>query len=280
MARFLSTVAGLSLASVALSTPLQSHQQQQLYSRQNASSPCAQVSASVATQSAVATPTVAAQLAYDCITSVPFNKTAAKDLVDGVVPYFKWQSNTAFLKDPPQEYAEKVQPAVDIWGELEKIRTKVASGTYANEFEVRSRWFSTVQARLTTFSLALNSTCFSRAPTTDILSTCRMSLALFSTLLGLCLWFRSPQTAKSCPRHMFTPMFLPSPLEMPRSLLPQSARLTARTLKISWRSGPNTALCRTAMRCTTTSSTSLLRFRLALQDLESVPLLAAEGDDG
>jgi hypothetical protein len=141
MARFLSTVAGLSLASVALSTPLQSHQQQQLYSRQNASSPCAQVSASVATQSAVATPTVAAQLAYECITSVPFNQSAAQDLVDGVVPYFRWQSNTAFLKDPPQEYADKVQPAVDIWGELEKIRTKVTSGAYANEFEVRSRWF-------------------------------------------------------------------------------------------------------------------------------------------
>jgi hypothetical protein len=57
-------------------------------------------------------------------------------LVDGVVPYFKWQSNTAFLKDPPTEYAEKVQPAVDIWGELEKIREKVSSRAYKNEFEV------------------------------------------------------------------------------------------------------------------------------------------------
>lgn len=132
MARFLSTIAGLSLASVALSTPLQG----QLYSRQNASSPCAQVSASVATQVSVATPTVAAQLAYDCITSVPFNQSAALALVDGVVPYFKWQSNTAFLKDPPAEYAEKVQPAVDIWGELENIRGKVSSGAYDNEFEV------------------------------------------------------------------------------------------------------------------------------------------------
>lgn len=134
MARFLSTVAGLSLASVALSTPLQG----QLYARQNASSPCAQVSASVATQAAAATPTVAAQLAYECITSVPFNQSAALSLVDGVVPYFKWQSNTAFLKDPPQEYAEKVQPAVDIWGELEKIRVKVTSGAYENEFQVRT----------------------------------------------------------------------------------------------------------------------------------------------
>ncbi|KAJ8112940.1 hypothetical protein OPT61_g4819 [Boeremia exigua] len=131
MVRFTNAAAGLSLASVALSSPLQG----QLYARQNASTPCAQVSASVAAQESVATPTVAAGLAYECITSVPFNQTAALALVDGVVPYFKWQSNTAFLKDPPAEYAEKVQPAVDIWGELETIRGKVVGGQYENEFE-------------------------------------------------------------------------------------------------------------------------------------------------
>lgn len=133
MARFLKTVAGLSLASGALSSPVAS-----LHARQyaNASSPCAQVASSVATQT-IATPTVSAQLAYDCISSVPFNQSAALALVDGVVPYFRWQSNTAFLKDPPEEYAEKVQPAVDIFGELETIRGKVVGGEYENEFEVR-----------------------------------------------------------------------------------------------------------------------------------------------
>jgi hypothetical protein len=106
MPRLFSTLAGLSLASIALSSPLQA--------RNYGGSPCAAVSAAVATQSA-AVPTVPAQLAYDCITSVPFNQSAALALVDGVKPYFKWQSNTVFLKDPPKEYAEKVQPAVDIW---------------------------------------------------------------------------------------------------------------------------------------------------------------------
>lgn len=134
MARFLNTIAGLSLASVALSSPLTP----QLHARQNASSPCAQVSASVATQTAVASPTVPAQLAYDCITSVPFNQSAALALVDGVVPYFKWQSNTVWLKDPPEEYAEKVQPGIDVWGRLEEIREKVVGGEYENEFEVRT----------------------------------------------------------------------------------------------------------------------------------------------
>lgn len=166
MVRFTSAAAGFSLASVALSSPLQG----QVYARQNASTPCAQVSASVAAQKSVATPTVAAELAYECITSVPFNQTAALALVDGVVPYFKWQSNTAFLKDPPAEYAEKVQPAVDIWGELERIRGKVVGGQYENEFEVWIECTRTSMKRLMTLhSSVSSSTSFSRARTTDTL---------------------------------------------------------------------------------------------------------------
>ncbi|KZM19878.1 serine-type peptidase [Ascochyta rabiei] len=142
MVRLTNIAAGLSLASVALSSPLQG----QLYTGQNASTPCAQVSASVAAQKTVATPTVAARLAYECITSVPFNQTAALALVDGVVPYFKWQSNTAFVKDPPEECAEKVQPAVDIWGGLEKIRGKVVGGQYENEFEFGFELYILIQS--------------------------------------------------------------------------------------------------------------------------------------
>jgi hypothetical protein len=75
-------------------------------------------------------------LAYDCLTSAPFNQSGALALVDGVVPYFKWQSNTVWLKDPPKEYAEKVQAPVDIWGKLAEIRTKVVGGKYKSEYEV------------------------------------------------------------------------------------------------------------------------------------------------
>lgn len=132
MPRLFNTLAGLSLASIALSSPLQPRQY-------DTGSPCAAVSASAAAQtatSASATPTVSAQLAYDCITSAPFNQSAALALVDGVVPYFKWQSNTVWLKDPPAEYAEKVQPGTDIWGKLADIRSKVVAGDYENEYEV------------------------------------------------------------------------------------------------------------------------------------------------
>ncbi|KAH8714821.1 hypothetical protein GQ44DRAFT_713424 [Phaeosphaeriaceae sp. PMI808] len=138
MSRLFSALASILFASVALSSPLQS--------RQYGGSPCAAVSASVATQSSVATPTVPAQLAYDCITSVPFNQSAALALVDGVVPYFKWQSNTVWLKDPPKEYAEKVQPSVDIWGELKRIRGKVVSGRYENEFAFGFELYTLLQS--------------------------------------------------------------------------------------------------------------------------------------
>ncbi|KAF2709675.1 peptidase S41 family protein-like protein [Pleomassaria siparia CBS 279.74] len=122
----LNSIVGLSLASIASASPL--------HARQNASSPCAAVAASVATQT-IAVPTVPAQLAYDCITSVPFNQSAALALVDGIVPYVKWQSTTAYLKDPPAEYIEKIQDPVDLWADLGAIRDKVVAGDYTNEFE-------------------------------------------------------------------------------------------------------------------------------------------------
>jgi len=126
----LRSIAGLSLASVALASPFK------LSPRQNATSPCAAVASAVATQPDVAVPTVSAQLAHDCLTSVPFNQSAALALVDGFVPYVRWQSTTAYLKDPPAEYVEKIQDPVDLWGDLAKIREKVVNGAYENEYEV------------------------------------------------------------------------------------------------------------------------------------------------
>ncbi|KAJ4286656.1 hypothetical protein N0V90_012908 [Kalmusia sp. IMI 367209] len=131
------TLAAASLASIAAASPLQP--------RQNASSPCAEVATSVAAQSAAATPSVDAKLAYDCITSVPLHKDAALQLLDGVVPYFKWQSNTVWLKDPPAEYAEKVQPGIDVWGGLEEIKSKVEGEEYDNEFEFGFELYTLLQ---------------------------------------------------------------------------------------------------------------------------------------
>ncbi|KAF2197853.1 hypothetical protein GQ43DRAFT_423719 [Delitschia confertaspora ATCC 74209] len=127
------SIAGLSLASIAAATPFPHLK----YRQNNSSTACAAVSASVATQtvSAGALPTVPAQLAYECITSVPLNKTAALTLINDVRPYFLWQSTTAYLKDPPKEYVEKIQDAVDVWGGLDVIEGKVKNGTFKNEYE-------------------------------------------------------------------------------------------------------------------------------------------------
>lgn len=39
-----------------------------------------------------ANPTVDAQLAYDCLTSVPLNSSDATELVTSILPYLEWQS--------------------------------------------------------------------------------------------------------------------------------------------------------------------------------------------
>lgn len=147
MAPLLRTIAGLSIASVALCS---------------ASTPCSKVG--IYLQNANQTdanenPRVPAQLAYDCITSVPFNQSAAIKLIDGMKLYFKWHSTTSWLADPPREYAEKVQPATDIWAQLENILDKAIAGSYKNEFEAIINilsWLNWPIEVLTLFSLATN----------------------------------------------------------------------------------------------------------------------------
>lgn len=98
--------------------------------------PCAIVSASVAqVQAAPAAhtgATVAADLAYDCITSVPFNATAAAALVDALHPYVDWQSTTAYLKNPPASYAKLIQPPTDIHGKLANLTVDILRNKFAN----------------------------------------------------------------------------------------------------------------------------------------------------
>lgn len=50
-----------------------------------------------------ATPTVPAQLAYECLNSIPFNQTAALQYLESMDPYLNWQSTYEYLADPPAE---------------------------------------------------------------------------------------------------------------------------------------------------------------------------------
>ncbi|KKY23496.1 putative peptidase s41 family protein [Diplodia seriata] len=121
-----------------------------LYRRQNetAGSPCASVSALAASQTAAApsaTPTVPADLAYECINSVPINQTAALSLIKTVRPYWEWQSTLAYLKDPPAEYAEKIQGPIDVFAELDDLEAKVSDGTITKEYEFGFTFYRIMQ---------------------------------------------------------------------------------------------------------------------------------------
>ncbi|KAI4723587.1 hypothetical protein E4T48_00085 [Aureobasidium sp. EXF-10727] len=79
--------------------------------------------------------TVPAKLAYECLNSIPFNQSDALTLLASMRPYLEWQSTTALLKDPPKEYAEKVQPPYDFWATFNAIEANVADGAYASEYD-------------------------------------------------------------------------------------------------------------------------------------------------
>ncbi|KAI9640692.1 hypothetical protein NHQ30_011001 [Ciborinia camelliae] len=77
-------------------------------------------------------PVVNAQLALDCLNSVPLNLTAALDYVTGLEPYIEWQSDLADLKDPPADY---FYPPHDVLGKLASVKSNLKNHVYANEYE-------------------------------------------------------------------------------------------------------------------------------------------------
>ncbi|KAF2688964.1 hypothetical protein K458DRAFT_331662 [Lentithecium fluviatile CBS 122367] len=105
-----------------------------LKARQNDTAPaCAKVS-----QAIYSPPTrpsqIPAALAWDCINSVPFNASSAKRLVEDLPAWLNWQSTLDVLKNPPAEYAEKVQPGIDIIGGLEQIGRDIDAGRFTSEY--------------------------------------------------------------------------------------------------------------------------------------------------
>jgi len=50
-------------------------------------------------------------------------------------PYLNWQSTVDYIRDPPAEYAEKIQEPYDFYGEFNRIAEKAESNGYGNEYE-------------------------------------------------------------------------------------------------------------------------------------------------
>ncbi len=94
--------------------------------------PCGRIAAAVETSSSLYRVAVPAELAYECLTSVPFRSFAALLAIDGIVKMVQFQSNLAYLENPPEGYNN---PPVDILGGLDDIRNRATDNGYANQYE-------------------------------------------------------------------------------------------------------------------------------------------------
>lgn len=57
-------------------------------------------------------PRVPAELAYECLNSIPFNQSAAAELLNSMKPYLEWQSTTSYVKDPPEKVCASASPSL------------------------------------------------------------------------------------------------------------------------------------------------------------------------
>ncbi|EFQ33998.1 hypothetical protein CGRA01v4_12488 [Colletotrichum graminicola] len=102
--------------------------------------PCATISEFWAKEVAAANPnpSVDAKLAYECLRSVPLHTEAAIALVDAIRPYLEWQSDLAYLKDPPVGYEPK---AFDPIGHLQRVRERLVADAYDGEVDFQEDLF-------------------------------------------------------------------------------------------------------------------------------------------
>ncbi|KNG85575.1 hypothetical protein ANOM_006645, partial [Aspergillus nomiae NRRL 13137] len=100
---------------------------------------CAQISSRAArTLAASPYPGRDGELALACLKSVPLGKAQALQLMESIFPYVEWQSDTSYIKDPPPAYLE---PAADIWAELNKVYDNIKSDAYAGEYDFQADLF-------------------------------------------------------------------------------------------------------------------------------------------
>lgn len=99
------------------------------------SEPCAIVSSSLAALAPSARRLVPAQVGLACLKSVPVDTQGDIQLIKELKLYAQWQSNLAYLKNPPADYTES---PVDLMGELDSVSRQLSAGSYQNEYDVQS----------------------------------------------------------------------------------------------------------------------------------------------
>ena len=84
-----------------------------------------------------------AQDAYNCLISIPFNKTVASQFLQYYKDTLEFQSTLAYLKDTPSSYQ---QPRVDLLSALDLIGTGIETGVFRDEYAFEVAVQNVVQA--------------------------------------------------------------------------------------------------------------------------------------
>ena len=71
-------------------------------------------------------------MVHDCLTSVPIKQDDATAFLKKYRSTLEFQSNTAWLKNPPSSYK---QPATDIMGGLDMLDAMVGNGSFTNQYD-------------------------------------------------------------------------------------------------------------------------------------------------
>lgn len=95
-----------------------------------AQEPCAQAASAVQKSGGY----LEADIALQCLQSVPVDVKGDALQLDGILAFANFQSTLAYLKNPPPGY---MYPAVDILAELQNLKSKLISNGYTNEFDVQ-----------------------------------------------------------------------------------------------------------------------------------------------
>ena len=77
---------------------------------------------------------IPAELAYECLKSVPNFQEPAVRLLNALRTYLEFQSDKVYLQNPPSGY---LFPAVDLDAELDTIKARVESGQYKSEYDMQ-----------------------------------------------------------------------------------------------------------------------------------------------
>ncbi|KAF3038478.1 hypothetical protein E8E12_004490 [Didymella heteroderae] len=101
--------------------------------RQQSEEPCGQVAESLAAQNTDKSPSVPAQLAYDCLQSVPVDVEGDVLQIHQLEEYLQFQSTLAYLKTGSKGQIEPY----DIIGQLDVFAEEVRNGTFNSEYDVQ-----------------------------------------------------------------------------------------------------------------------------------------------